>query len=442
MRSPILLVTLALQLGGADAREPTSPTPFLTLSIDGEVLMPGACVPAAGHGEVRRFLEDVGKRAQIQPAVIERCLRSARVEVAVLSETGRESPAVVVEASLPGFPTRAVAAFIETLGDYGLCDIATTQSGKGLISFPSGATLHYVITGEGLVAASASRLVDTLRHSRPRVGRSAEVAFSRIPRHGDDVASLMIDVTRAREALRLAGRHREASGALLKLAALCSFNSIGLGYDGQYLTLSRVGGGEESSLPRRQSAALFRMPLPGQFAGALVSEALSRARQSRGSRPPNRAMPLGHDACRHHLEGLGKLLVRHAGERGGAVAGGGPSGLRILQSIAEAYAREVPAGIFVCPLGRHVTPTRLPNGVLRITHRSTAYRARAREIALGDLRADNVLIYEARPFDGSGRWALCGDFKVRWMREDAFRRCAEEQNLFGLPPGLQHREGP
>jgi hypothetical protein len=154
--------------------------------------------------------------------------------------------------------------------------------------------------------------------------------------------------------------------------------------------------------------------------------------------------PLGPDAARHaccaqNLAELGRLLLRYGREQGGVFPGGGASCITAFQACAEKYADAVKAESFLCPLAGHELPTRLPNGVLRIMHAVTSYRVRGADVPLGELsdRAGAlVLLFEAKSFDGKGRWVLCGDLAARWLDESEFARRAREQNLYGLPPAL------
>ncbi len=141
-------------------------------------------------------------------------------------------------------------------------------------------------------------------------------------------------------------------------------------------------------------------------------------------------------SCRN-LEKLGALIYRYAREHGGRLPGGGPSGLRFLQRLAEKYGGEVQGEIFLSPRTKHVAPTRLPNGVLRITRRTSSYRTRALDARLADINPTTLLTFEVKTVRGAGRCVLLGDFQARWMDDESFKRCARNQNLFGLPDELR-----
>ena len=328
------------------------------------------------------FCREVASRSALEKRTVKRILSRSSLRGVLFTEGAERKGTgigLLLRIHFPSLPLSGVKAFLEELERRGVVSLGKRErmnAGYGVIG--RGIPFRYEIGSQDLFLLPARE-----RFASSDLLRSPLEAFS-------------------------------GTGPGLRL--LCPGKLL-LVYDGDSVSVRIPSGTGDPS----EGEEFMKFAFPWEAGWALGSAAfrvggILRLDSCFFGKPRSRvAAALRHRVCKAHLEALGAFLVRYAREHGRVIPGGGPSGLRGLQKIAESYDYRVPADIFGCPLARTPVPFRLPNGVLRITHSVTAYRERAEPVALKDMigkakrNGKKILLYEARSYDGAGRWILESD---------------------------------
>ena len=379
---------------------------------------------------IENLLGEAARKVGLEKKILRDALAQAIFNVALVtppSPPGRLD--VVMRVDLPRLSLSAIRALLALGEDQGVWGLKETGGTTGVLTLPGSPLLSYQITSERFFAASTPRLLRALRTA----GRRGDSLpwFLPAPVGSAPPAELLVTW----------GPLEDRSPIITTLGGLSALSGISLSYDRRSLNLRFLPRhNAPSQSPPPTATANLSLVLPPRLllasGGSLWTLARNLGIAGRGT-GASRNGPDTHTVCGTNLQVLGEFLKRYAAENGDTIPGGGYSGIATLQNIAEAYGDAVPANVFGCPVRGAGEPFRLPNGVLRITHTSSSYRARAPSSALDGLPPATILLYETRSFDGSGRWVLRGDFKAEWLEESIFKTRARKQNLFGLPPSLR-----